>query len=74
MRVTTFFSDGVGFDREGLSRDRRGGSGRGYGGRQQSQSQPETDTKAADTEPSIADLLGQALGQYHGETAYGFSR
>jgi hypothetical protein len=74
MRITMFAGDGVQFDRDGLSKDRRGGSGSAFGGRQNKQGQQDPNRRqSADESGSIASLLGQALGQYHGSGAFEYS-
>lgn len=74
MRITTFFSEALGVDRDGIARDRRGGSGTGSGGEQRRQSRQDGRQPSGDGEPlSIGSLLGEALGQYHGSTAFEYS-
>jgi hypothetical protein len=75
MRITTFFSDNLSVDRDGLAKDRRGGSGGAFGGHQGRQNGQDDSKRRSDADESssIASLLGQALGQYHGSSAFEYS-
>lgn len=73
MRITTFFSEALHVDRDGISKDRRGGSGGGHGGQRRQSGQGNDKRQDEREAASVGSLLGEALGQYHGASAFEYS-